>query len=572
MSVAALVPGSLFAERYEIVQCIDFGGMGAIYEVIHLQTRRRRALKLMLPDVVENEDLRRRFKLEATVAAEVESEHIVETFDAGVDAATGAPFLVMELLRGATLKALLQRLDRLHPPSALDMLTQVAMGLDKTHAAGIVHRDLKPDNLFLVQRDDGQIRVKILDFGIAKVVAGVTHPSKTKVMGTPLYMAPEQLSGDGRIGPPADLYALAHLAFTMLTGTPYWQPEADSSESIFNFLLTVMEGTPEAPSARARSLGVDLVPGFDPWFSSGTARDPDARPATATAQIAALRDLYGPMSFKPGQTLVDAFEDAVGERDSRRGRTAASTAVRDAVRGAEARPPDPLSTDALAGAGREVGYHTTTVDPEPGTGTGSGAAVSVSDAGTSGSSRPGTGPYDAGATHVGISIPKEPARTKQALWVGLGALLVVGGAAAVGAFSDEPGSTGGPGVTPATEVDAEASGPEASANPPVDAPSSPAEPASSTSSPAPVASAAGDANATLAPPTTPPVPAATPPVATQGKVVPRRTAPRGTAPRGTAPRGSSTGGSAQPPMPASPEPPVPTPPAPEPAVDPLKIR
>src|SRR5260221_10872929 len=99
-ALAVLSPGSVFHGRYEIVRCINAGGMGAVYEVIHLETRRRRALKTMLPSIVADPDLRARFRREATVTADVESEHIVEVFDAGVDADTDMPFLVMELLKG----------------------------------------------------------------------------------------------------------------------------------------------------------------------------------------------------------------------------------------------------------------------------------------------------------------------------------------------------------------------------------------------------------------------------------------------------------------------------------------
>ncbi len=430
MSVTALVPGALFAERYEVVQCIDFGGMGAIYEVIHLQTKRRRALKIMLPDVVENDDLRRRFKLEATVAAEVESEHIVETFDAGVDTATGSPFLVMELLRGATLKALLKRIDRLDPGSVLHLLRQVAMGLDKTHAAGIVHRDLKPDNVFLIKRDDGALRVKILDFGIAKVVAAVTHPSKTKVMGTPLYMAPEQLTGDGSVGPPADLYALAQLAFTLLAGQAFWQSEADASESIFNFLLKVMQGEPDPASERAAELGVELPDTFDAWFSRATAKLPADRPASATEQVEELEALFPDVGVKPSEAVMAAFDQTLEEADEKRRRAGATTAVRDAVREADDRPSNPLDTKPKRSQPPVAGVSSSSVST------------------------------DAGATQVGVTVPAQQPRTKQALWVALGAGAVIAGAAALGAFADEPAPAAPP-VAPAAKPEKPAPEPKA---------------------------------------------------------------------------------------------------------------
>jgi serine/threonine-protein kinase len=146
-----LKPGAIFHGRYEIVRCITAGGMGAVYEVIHLETRRRRALKVLLPSLITDHDMRGRFRGEATVTAEVDSEHIVETFDAGVDTDTGMPFLVMELLKGEELTSMIARRGRLAATEAVVLLHQAALALDKTHAAGIVHRDLKPDNLFVTR-------------------------------------------------------------------------------------------------------------------------------------------------------------------------------------------------------------------------------------------------------------------------------------------------------------------------------------------------------------------------------------------------------------------------------------
>src|SRR5262245_50266403 len=100
MSIGPLAPGGLFAGRYEVIRCVKTGGMGAVYEVADVKTQRRRALKVMLPEIVRDRDKRERFEREATIAARIDSEHIVETFDAGIDDATKTPFLVMELLRG----------------------------------------------------------------------------------------------------------------------------------------------------------------------------------------------------------------------------------------------------------------------------------------------------------------------------------------------------------------------------------------------------------------------------------------------------------------------------------------
>jgi serine/threonine-protein kinase len=310
----ALSPGQIFHARYEIVRCLKAGGMGAVYECIHLQTRKRRALKVMLPQMLADAGMRSRFELEARVTAEIESEHIVETFDAGVDDVTGAPFLVMELLRGDELGSIVTKRGLLPAAEVVALLAQAALALDKTHAAGIVHRDLKPDNLYVTTRDDGSPRLKILDFGIAKVVADVNQTvQRTAMLGTPLYMSPEQILGEGTVGPGCDVYALGHIAFTLLTGTAYWADEQKTSPALFTFLGLVMAGPPEAAIARAARRGVALPPAFEAWFVRATARLACDRFESASTLIRELaRALGAPHPASRGASLPEVFADARG--------------------------------------------------------------------------------------------------------------------------------------------------------------------------------------------------------------------------------------------------------------------
>jgi serine/threonine-protein kinase len=290
----ALSPGQIFHARYEIVRCLKAGGMGAVYECIHLKTRKRRAIKVMLPQMLADAAMRSRFELEARVTAEIESEHIVETFDAGVDDVTGAPFLVMELLRGEELGSIMIKRGRLPAGEVVALLAQAALALDKTHAAGIVHRDLKPDNLYVTTRDDGSPRLKILDFGIAKVVADVNQTvQRTATIGTPLYMSPEQILGEGTVGPGSDVYAMGHIAFALLTGAAYWADEQKTSPAIFTFLGKVMAGPPEAATARAARRGTALPPAFDAWFVRATARFARDRFESASMLIRELAGVLG---------------------------------------------------------------------------------------------------------------------------------------------------------------------------------------------------------------------------------------------------------------------------------------
>ncbi len=296
-----LEPKSIFANRFEIVRSISTGGMGAVYEVIHRETKRRRALKVMLPSMLVDDEMRRRFALEAVITAEISSEHLVEVFDAGIESDTACPFIVMELLDGEDLGKYVAKRGPLPAEEVAEILTQVAHALDKTHAAGIVHRDLKPDNLFRTTRDDGSPKVKILDFGIAKLLATQGGPT-TRAMGTPLFMAPEQVDdGLARIGPAVDLFALGQIAFALLVGVPYFSDDAKRADNLLSMLLTVARGPTDSATRRAEKLGRSAPANFDAWFAKATARDPSERFTSARAMSDAFaRDV----ASKPSELVA----------------------------------------------------------------------------------------------------------------------------------------------------------------------------------------------------------------------------------------------------------------------------
>lgn len=283
--------GSIFAGRYRVLRRIATGGMGAVYEVSHLTTDRHFALKVMLPEFAEEPGLRERFQHEARVTARVQSEHIVETLDAGLDAATGTLYLVMELLRGEDLGDRVKKLGRLSPTEVVTYLRQAASALDKTHDALIVHRDLKPENLFLTWREDGTPRLKVLDFGIAKILAeSTTAKRRSAVLGTPLYMAPEQFGGVVP-SPRTDVYALGLIAYTLLVGASYWDEEATGVDNPFAFALKAAMGPTESAVARAARRGVQLPQAFAAWFARATHRESAQRFGAASECITALAAL-----------------------------------------------------------------------------------------------------------------------------------------------------------------------------------------------------------------------------------------------------------------------------------------
>ncbi|WP_437602641.1 serine/threonine-protein kinase [Sorangium sp. So ce590] len=291
---ATLADGTVFANRYRVVRLLAVGAMGSVYEAVHIETNRRRALKVMHAYLFQSEEMRGRFKREAQITADIESEYIVDVFDAGIDEATGMPFLVMELLRGEELGQRLKRIGRLPPGEVSTYLQQTGSALDRTHAASIIHRDLKPENLFVTQRDDGTPRMKILDFGVAKLLAeGGNAAGVTRSLGTPLYMAPEQFRVDTKLTSAVDIYALGMIAYTLLVGTPYWSPEALSAGDVIAFALVVVHGPQEAPVQRAMGHRVLLPQSFDAWFARVAAVDPAARFRTASEAAQALSEVLG---------------------------------------------------------------------------------------------------------------------------------------------------------------------------------------------------------------------------------------------------------------------------------------
>ncbi|HEX9297841.1 MAG TPA: serine/threonine-protein kinase [Polyangiaceae bacterium] len=307
----SLADGQIFAKRYQVIRCIGSGGMGAVYEVIHLETERHRALKVMHGHFSDSAEFRERFKREARVAAQIDSQYIVDIFDAGVDEETQMPFLVMELLRGEELAKTLKRVGRLPAADVVTCLFQTALALDKTHRALIVHRDLKPENLFLCERDDGPPRIKVLDFGIAKLASsGAASAHTTNSVGTPLYMAPEQFQAGGYVSPTADIYALGLLAYTLLVGDDYWHEELSRDENIFAFAVHAMRGPTEAPSVRARRQGVALPPGFDAWFARATAASPLGRFAKATEAVRELAQALS-VALPASRGALPSVEDVI---------------------------------------------------------------------------------------------------------------------------------------------------------------------------------------------------------------------------------------------------------------------
>jgi eukaryotic-like serine/threonine-protein kinase len=288
--------GGVIDGKYRLLRLLGEGGMGAVYEAEPTDPApgatlpARVALKLMMPELLGRKDSTHlaRFHREARTASAIDTPHIIRVFDFGTDPATSAPFMVMELLLGQDLDHLLKDVGMLKPDTAMRIAAQVCTGLAKAHEARVIHRDIKPANLFLAQRDDGSLIVKILDFGIAKIkpdvgaqTSGLTRSGS--LLGSPRYMSPEQAKGLKSIDYRTDIWSLGVVLYRILSGRLPHQ----EAQSLGDLIIAICTSPPR------------LVQDVAPWVSPEVAKvvhralclDPDDRFASATAMLDTIRPL-----------------------------------------------------------------------------------------------------------------------------------------------------------------------------------------------------------------------------------------------------------------------------------------
>lgn len=290
MSEVALAPGTLLAGKFRVVSRLGVGGMGSVYEIEHELTKHRRALKLLHKAMAGQPSVVERFLREASAAGRVGNPHIVETFDAGV-LDTGEPYLVMEILRGEALSSRIAH-GRMSVLDVVDLVGQAAAGVHAAHLAGIIHRDLKPDNLFITEGPDGRPFVKILDFGISKFdpakTNGLQLTQEGAALGTPYYMPPEQIRGEGSLDARADVYALGVILYECLAGVRPFE-----AETLAHLAILIHTGQP-TPIEQHRP---DLPPGLGGIVHAAMATDRGQRMNTAGDLRSAL-ERYGPVGFR----------------------------------------------------------------------------------------------------------------------------------------------------------------------------------------------------------------------------------------------------------------------------------
>ncbi|HLM74532.1 MAG TPA: protein kinase, partial [Polyangiaceae bacterium] len=311
----AVAVGDRIADRYRIEAWLGQGNMAVVYRAKHEGTGRQCALKLVHPHLAARQEIIDLFLREAQVGSRIgQSPHIVDVLDAGVDQARALPFLAMELLQGQTLDAQVRDHGPLDPATFRTLFEQLAEALDQAHAAGVIHRDLKPGNLFLTRSKKGQPTLKIVDFGIAKVLEQEAQRTATQV-GSPAYAAPEQTGPALRrlaeskgitiahgVSPATDVWALGLIAYELLTGlggSQYWGP----FEAIHDLILKVVFEEAEPATVRAGPRSILLPPGFDGWLARCLRKNAVERWASAGEAVQELVRLMDGAAFENLPTM-----------------------------------------------------------------------------------------------------------------------------------------------------------------------------------------------------------------------------------------------------------------------------
>jgi serine/threonine-protein kinase len=214
----AFQPGDVVDERYRVVRQLADGGMGTVFLAEHILIKRRFALKLLHAELATDGGMVDRFLKEATAAATLGHPHIVESTDMGFTR-DGVPYIVFEYLEGCMLAEEIRRLGHLSVRRALSIARQIASALEAAHGARIAHLDLKSDNVFLIRRGGAGDHAKLIDFGISRFLDTASDTTQEDVvMGTPEFMAPEQITSPDAVDCRADIYALGVLLYEMLAG------------------------------------------------------------------------------------------------------------------------------------------------------------------------------------------------------------------------------------------------------------------------------------------------------------------------------------------------------------------
>ncbi|HVY47228.1 MAG TPA: serine/threonine-protein kinase, partial [Minicystis sp.] len=282
-----VAPGDVLAGKYRVLRQIGRGGMGVVVEAVNERLGEHVAIKVLHDRYRENAEAMGRFSREARAAVRVRGEHSVRVLDVG-ETASRAPFLVMELLEGMDLATVLRQ-GPIPVDQAVLYVLEACVGVAEVHATGIVHRDVKPGNLFLTHRSDATPLVKVLDFGIAKTAlpdeADRAAMTQTLVaLGTPLYMAPEQVRSARTVDARADVWSLGAILYELVAGIP-----AFGGNTVANITAQILEATP----ASLTLLRAGVPAKLDKVVQTALAKKPEHRYGDV-AQLAAALAPFAP--------------------------------------------------------------------------------------------------------------------------------------------------------------------------------------------------------------------------------------------------------------------------------------
>ncbi len=285
--------GRALADKYRLDALVGMGGMGAVYSAVHLNTGRQIAVKVLLPNLaIGNPRIVELFEREARIVGRLKHENIVDIIDAG-RSGDGVAYIAMEWLEGYTLDEEIQTNGPLSFQRVSEILRQIASALQESHSQHILHRDLKPSNIFLMKRTPGREQVKVMDFGISKLVGDTQGSPVSSLMGTPQYASPEQFRLGENIDGRADIYSLGVVLFQMLTNA---LPFSDTTVSalIYKHL--------NEPPPPLRSLRPDIPPALDDLITRMLAKHPADRPQ----RVGDLPDLFDQAAGPNRVTVMNA--------------------------------------------------------------------------------------------------------------------------------------------------------------------------------------------------------------------------------------------------------------------------
>lgn len=268
-----IAEGTVVAGKYRVERVLGRGGMGVVFSAWHLELDQRIALKFLSEELAENLDATERFRREARAVAQIKSEHVVRVLDVGI-LGEKIPYLVMEYLEGQDLEEEVTQRGRLPIAEVIDYTLQAIEAVAEAHAAGIVHRDLKPGNLFLLSRRDGTRMIKVLDFGISKALAGGSSSEQlaltatASLIGSPLYMSPEQMQSPRRVDQRTDIWSLGAIVYRALSGQPPYPAETIAQ------LCTMVLSSQPTPLSELRP---EVPPGLQEAVAGCLERDLEKR-------------------------------------------------------------------------------------------------------------------------------------------------------------------------------------------------------------------------------------------------------------------------------------------------------